>query len=255
MSILRNPKRYGWHPSLPDKRDLKLIHSAEKVAARPKSADLTMHMPPVYDQGQVGSCTANASGAAFEYDAMVQGIPFWTPSRLFIYWNARNLEGTTSQDAGAQIRDVVAGLVKWGTPEETEWPYDQTKWMDEPPAQCYTDAAKNRVLRYLAVNQTVDDICTTVAGGKPVIFGFSVYSYFESEQMAQTGILKMPTTSDSLLGGHATLVVGYDDDDQQMIVRNSWGPNWGQKGYFRMPYPYIEDPNLADDFWVLETVA
>jgi C1A family cysteine protease len=250
----RNPHRYGWVPSLPDHRDCKLVHGAAKIAARPPSFDMTPKMPPPYDQGQVGSCTGNSSAAAFQYAQIKQGLPSWIPSRLFAYLNGRRAEGTVDTDAGAQLKDVVRGIATYGIVPETEWPYDENKWMDIPDAQVYTDALKNVATSYLAVRQTVDDICTTLAGNEPVIFGFSVYSAFESQQVAETGILNLPTASEQLLGGHAVLAVGYDDASQRFRVRNSWGPGWGQQGYFTIPYDYLSNPDLADDFWILRTV-
>ena len=251
----RNPRKYGWVPGLPDHRDYKLVHRPERMAHRAPSASLIDHMPPVYDQGQVGSCTGNASAAAYEYRCITEGLPYWTPSRLFAYYNARKIEGTTASDAGAQIKDVVAGMVKWGNVQETEWPYDENAWATDPGEKCYADALGHRVTAYLSVNQTVDDICTTLANGEPIIFGFSVYSAFEGQDVAKSGVLNVPSRDESLLGGHAVLAVGYDDATRRVTVRNSWGPDWGQKGYFTMPYEYITNPDLADDFWILRTVV
>ena len=252
---IRSPSRYGWIPSLPDRRDYKLIHPQAKVAALPSNIDLSAGMPPVWDQGQAGSCVGHACSAAFAYNAIRQGIDQWTPSRLFVYWNARALEGTTASDAGAQIRDGIKGLVEWGAPPETDWPYDDTKACVQPPTQAFADAKQHLVSSYLSVDQNVDAICTTLAGGEPVVFGFSCYESFESDAVAQTGILNLPAANEAVVGGHAVCLVGYDDATSRFQVRNSWGPDWGQQnGYFTMPYNYVADTSLASDFWVVRQV-
>lgn len=253
--LIRNPRKYGCVPSLPDHRDFKLVHRPSVMAARPTSFNMTAKMPAVYDQGQVGSCTGNSSAGAFQYAQIKQGITSWVPSRLFAYLNGRVAEGTVGNDAGAQIKDVVRGIATYGIVPETEWPYDENKWMDVPDAKVYADATANKVLSYLAVDQSVDNLCTTLAGDDPIIFGFSVYTAFEGEDVARTGILNIPGRDEQLLGGHAVLIVGYDDSTRRFTVRNSWGPSWGKAGYFQMPYEYVINPDLASDFWILRTVA
>lgn len=252
---LRSPRKYGWVRQLPDFRDCHIVHSDAAVASRPPSRNLADKMPPVYDQGQVGSCVGNSTAAAFEYNLTREGGGGWTPSRLFVYWNARRLEGTTDSDSGAQIRDGVRGVALWGAPKETDWPYDPDACTVKPNAHAFLEAKRNVASSYLAVRQSVDAIATTVAGGEPVVFGFSVYDYFESDEMASTGVLKMPLRSEQMLGGHAVLIVGYDDVARTFSVRNSWGASWGKAGYFDMPYSYAADPQLASDFWVVRHVT
>ena len=253
MTTLRSPRKYGWHPSLPDYRDQRLTHTALKMSHRPPHFSLVDKMPPVWDQSELGSCSAQSSGAAFEYELQLQKCPIFRPSRLFIYYNARKLEGTTDSDSGAELRDVIKGLATYGSPPEVEWPYNEQAFNRAPSEACYQHGKKHLVTKYLALRQSVADICTTIADGRPVIFGFSVYSGFESEETAKTGILKLPEPDEELVGGHAVLAVGYSDATRYITVRNSWGANWGQKGYFQMPYAYIESPSLASDFWVIQS--
>jgi C1A family cysteine protease len=249
----RVPNRYGWKPDVPDHRDYKFNHMAMLVIT-PDVVDLRPKMPPVYNQGELGSCTANSIGAAFQYDQIKLNQPNWVPSRLMIYYLERKLEGTVNEDAGAQIRDGIKVVAKYGVAPETAWPYDIAKYKKAPPASVMKLASYHQALTYARVEQTQEALEQTLAQGFVVPFGFSVYTSFESPTVAKTGIVPMPTKSERSLGGHAVTIVGYDRPKKLFIVRNSWGPDWGQAGYFEIPYAYVLNPNLADDFWVIYTV-
>ncbi len=244
-------KKYGLKLKLPDFRDFEYV---PKIVSLPTSVDLRKQCPPVYDQGQLGSCTANAIGAAFEFELLKQNLPDLSPSRLFIYYNERAIEGTVKSDSGANIRDGIKSVGKQGVCSESEWPYLIAKFKIKPLAKCYTDALKFLALSYLAVSQDLTSMKSCLAEGYPIVIGFSVYTSFESAGTAKTGIVNLPLKSEKLLGGHAVLVVGYDDVSQRLIVRNSWGSSWGQSGYFTMPYAYLTNPKLASDFWTIRTV-
>ena len=250
--VPRKIKRYGWKPDLPDFRDF--AYMAPRVAALPPKADLRPQCPPVYDQGQLGSCTANAIGGAIEFDQMKQKQADFVPSRLFIYYNERVIEGTVSQDAGAQIRDGVKSVNKLGVPPEALWPYRISKFAQKPPATAFTAALKHQVVSYQRVTQDPAQLRGCLAAGYPIVFGFTVYESFESAQVAKTGVVNMPATGEKVVGGHAVLCVGYDDGAQRFTVRNSWGAQWGMNGYFTMPYTYLTSSGLASDFWMLTTV-
>jgi C1A family cysteine protease len=247
------PRCYGWRPDKPDRRDRRRIRRFG--VALPAYVDLTPQMPPVYDQGNLGSCTGNAIAAAIEYARRRQGLADFVPSRLFIYYNERVIEGTTDSDAGAEIRDGIKSVVNLGACSETDWPYDIAKFATKPTDQCYVDARKDLVTRYARVDQTLDGLRECLTAGFPVVFGFTVYESFESELVAQSGVVPMPAPGESVLGGHAVLAVGYDDDHQMFIVRNSWGPAWGRGGYFVMPYAYVTDADLASDFWQIDAAS
>jgi C1A family cysteine protease len=94
-----------------------------------------------------------------------------------------------------------------------------------------------------------------LAAGYPFVFGFTVYSSFEGQEVAKTGVVSMPTPDEQVVGGHAVLAVGYDDASQAFIVRNSWGAGWGQEGYFTMPYAYLTTRALSSDFWTIRIVT
>jgi C1A family cysteine protease len=247
---------YGWIPQTPDHRDkdFLFISKPEIIGALPPMVDLRGLCPPVYDQGQLGSCTANAIGAAFEFDLMKQKLPVFIPSRLFIYYNERVMEHTVKSDSGAQIRDGMKVINTEGVCPESIWSYDVSKFTKRPPSKAYAQAKLYESVLYQPVSQTLDQMKGCLASGFPIIMGFSVYQSFESPEVAKTGIVPLPGKNESCLGGHAILAVGYDDSIQRFIVRNSWGDTWGISGYFTVPYEYFTNPELADDLWTLKVI-
>jgi C1A family cysteine protease len=217
----------------------------------PPSVDLRSECPPIYDQGQLGSCTANGIAGAIEFDQRKQGNREFTPSRLFIYYNERVIEGTVTQDSGAQVRDGIKSVAALGAPPETDWPYDVQKFAQKPPALAYTDAKQDLVASYARVPQVLLQMQGCLAEGYPFVFGFTVYESFESQDVANSGIVPMPTSGEKVVGGHCVVAVGYDDSKRVFMIRNSWGTDWGIKGYCTMPYEYLLRPNLAADFWTM----
>jgi C1A family cysteine protease len=272
-----NVKRYGWIPDLPDQRDFMYAAPLAVLRALPPKKDLTPECPPVYDQGELGSCTANAIGAAHHFGQLKQFASQRTsapagdcrkafmPSRLFIYYNERVMRGSVDQDSGAMIRDGIKSVVKQGVCPEAGpsarlktgrgvWPYEIRKFTVKPPKACYTEAMKHQVVSYQRVTQTVNQMKGCLASGYPFVFGFTVYESFETKAVAKTGKVPMPRAGEDSLGGHAVAAVGYNDATQRFIVRNSWGGKWGKKGYCFMPYAYLTDPDLAADFWTIRLV-
>ena len=221
----------------------------------PPSVDLRPGCPPtVYDQGRLGSCTANAIAAAFEFDLAKQKLDAFMPSRLFIYYNERVVEGTVESDSGAMIRDGIKSVAKLGVCTEESWAYEVSRFAEKPADDCYTAALDNQALSYQRVPRTLDQMRGCLANGYPFVFGFTVYDSFEGREVAATGVVPMPGDGESILGGHAVLAVGYDDETQRFLVRNSWGPGWGQGGYFTIPYSYLTNRGLASDFWTISKV-
>lgn len=253
--MARITRRYGWVPDIPDHRDFAYAAPAATLRRLPTRADMRRECPPVYDQGNLGSCTANAIGAAIEFDERKQKLAKpTTPSRLFIYYNERVMEGTVDSDSGAAIRDGVKSVATIGGCSERLWPYDIAKFRDKPVARCYADAKKHKVVLYQRLPQTTNQLKGCLASGYPFVLGFSVYESFESLQVARTGHAPMPGPKEKQVGGHAVMAVGYDDGKQWFILRNSWGAKWGMKGYFTLPYAYLLDNNLSDDFWTIRLV-
>jgi C1A family cysteine protease len=246
--------RYGWIADRPDHRDLRYAPPAT-AGSLPIFVNMRPCCPPVYDQGQLGSCTANAIAAAIEYDRIKQELPVFTPSRLFIYYNERAMEGTIMSDAGAQIRDGIKSVATQGDCPEADWPYDISRFAVRPPPACYVEAVKYRAVTYERVGRTLDEMQACLAADSPFVFGFTVHRSFESAAVARTGKVPMPRRFDRPVGGHAVMAVGYNDETQRFSVRNSWGTGWGDGGYFTMPYAYLTDPNLSDDFWTIKLVS
>ncbi|HUI30937.1 MAG TPA: C1 family peptidase [Candidatus Acidoferrales bacterium] len=241
---------YGWLPDLPDHRDLLYGQIRPAIAPLPSSMDLRPTCSPVENQGQLGSCTANALVGALEFLEKKDGMKLVDLSRLFIYYDERAVEHTVKSDSGAQIRDGIKTLAKQGVCPEKEWPYNVAKFAAKPSAKCYKDALQHVITSYQRI-LTLDEMRSCLAGGFPFVFGFTVYESFESQQVAQTGILNMPQPGEKVMGGHAVVAVGYDDSQKRFIIRNSWGASWGQRGYFTMPYDYLADRNLSDDIWTI----
>lgn len=252
---VRTVRKMGWKRDLPDFRDRVLALPPAKVENLPPSVDLrpAEHFV-IYDQGSLGSCTANAIGAAFHFDQIKQGLKDFTPSRLFIYYNERAMEGTVDQDSGAYIRDGIKSIHKIGVCRESRWPYDEASFTTKPLDECYQEAAKNHCKEYARVPQDLAHMKGCLKEGLPFVFGFTVLSSFQTREVATTGNMCMPKPKDYVLGGHAVCAVGYDDSRKCVIVRNSWGNGWGDKGYFYMPYEYITHPYLAQDFWTIRFV-
>ncbi|HTQ12379.1 MAG TPA: C1 family peptidase [Rhizomicrobium sp.] len=251
-------KYYGWAPDLPDHRDQ--YYKAPMAVHLPAKVDLRPQCPPVYDQGQLGSCTGNAIAGAIHFDRMKQGTssPSEVPSRLFIYFNERVMERTVGSDSGAQIRDGIKSVNKLGACFEgtanDQWRYDVAKFAIEPPAPCYATARGHQVVSYQRLDQSLAQMKGCLASGYPFVFGFTCYDSFESAQVARTGVLNLPAAAEKTVGGHAVMCAGYDDGQNRFIVRNSWGKGWGMKGYFTMPYDYLTNNDLADDFWTIRVV-
>jgi len=247
--------RYGWLPDLPDERDHFYAAPVAAPAVLPASVDLRPQCPPVYDQGQLGSCTANAIAGAIQFDRLKQQLAqVFVPSRLFIYYNERATEHTIDSDSGAQIRDGIKSVAKLGDCPETEWPYTIARFKTKPSPECYADALRYRVVSYQRLTPVLSQLKGCLASGYPFVFGFTVYESFESPQVARTGHASLPGSGERAIGGHAVVGVGYQDAKQWFIVRNSWGSGWGLKGYFTLPYAYLTDENLASDFWTIRVV-
>lgn len=250
--VLESNRKYGWHPDQHDPRDL-AVEPVVHQHPLPPVIDLRPACPPVVDQGNLGSCTANAIASAIQFERRRQCLPDdFTPSRLFIYFNERKMEGTVEEDAGAAIRDGIKSVAREGVCPEDVWSYDVTKFADRPSSDAYAAAVKHKAVDYWRVPRDITQMRGCLWAGFPFVFGFMVAQTFESEEVARTGVVPLPQPTDENIGGHAVLCVGYDHDRQVFICRNSWGEGWGDKGYFYMPYAYLMDENLATDFWCVK---
>jgi C1A family cysteine protease len=244
---------YGWLPDRPDQRDRLYTAIAKPPKKLPPTVDLSPSCSRVETQGELGSCTANALVGNLEFLEKKAAKPVTDLSRLFVYYNERVLEGTVNEDSGAFLRDGIKTLVKQGVCPEKEWPYFISKFTVKPPVACYRHAADHHVLSYHRI-QSLKEMRMCLAEGYPFVFGFTVYESFESDEVAKTGQLDLPTPNERDVGGHAVMAVGYDDAKSRFLIRNSWGEDWGLKGYFTMPYDYLANRNLSDDFWTVRAM-
>lgn len=251
MSAPKPARAYAWRPDTPDHRD-------HRFAMRVPRGGLPLYIPTVAsgvrveDQGDLGSCTGHASTTALEVVTGADQL-----SRLMAYYNGRRIDGTTRSDAGAEIRSVIKGLTTWGVARERLWPYKPAKFRTRPSGAAYADAQwlPAAGLRYSRVT-TLTELHVALAGGFPVVFGFTVPASFEGDAVARSGWAPLPTNAEKTLGGHAVVAVGLDFRRLRyppcVLVRNSWGRAWGLQGDFMMPVEWFTDRRrLVDDMWVI----
>lgn len=259
MAAAKSKYSYNHKRDLPDSRDLKFHLTTPQFTAAvlPASVDLrktTSNFPPILDQEDLGSCTANASSNALRYCLTKEKSSVFQPSRLFIYFYSRLLEGTVNQDSGASLRDVMRAINMYGACPEPTWPYVIPEFAVHPSTVAVKSAQTHtKNFQYLSVAQNLLSIKNALVKGFPIVFGIVVYDSFESDQALSTGNIPMPNVNtEQELGGHAILMTGYSDASQRFTFMNSWGTGVGQHGYFTIPYNYVLNPNLAFDFWVIQ---
>ena len=241
---------YGLVRQPVDPRDKKLMFM--RMGELPEAIDLREKCPSVFNQLSTNSCTANAGIAARMMLSSIQ-----TPlSRLYLYYHERKLEGTEREDSGATMRSICKALNKVGVCEETRFPFSEGAILKSPCILDDINAAKYRIGSYRTFDSdTTEDVYQIkqylATMQQPVLIGMDVYESFESPVVAQTGIVPIPNKdTEKYMGGHAVLIVGYDDSMQMFIVRNSWGEKWGDKGYFYLPYNFLT-LGFAFDSWVI----
>lgn len=238
-----------------DPRDYKYSALKEAVIAGDVH-DLSPRFPPAYDQSSLGSCTGNAIAGDLQYEMRRQRIRDFIPSRLFIYYNERAMEGDVSQDSGASISDGIHSVAKLGFCNEARWPYVIAKFANRPYKSCYEKALGHRSIAYYRLNMaTIDETETCIGTACSFVLGISVYESFESDAASRTGMIPMPGSKEKLLGGHAIVIVGVDRKRKLVKFRNSWSPSWGLNGYGFLPYAYVTNPQLASDAWTIRKVA
>lgn len=252
---------YGWLPDLPDIRDRQLPPSQADMPLPVEYELDPRHMPEVRAQGRIGASTAFAVGGALEFLMAREvangtaGVVPVVPSHLFIYYQERVLAHTSLSDSGAQLRDTLKVCNRWGVPHERYWPYEQAQFTVKPSTDAYEQAELNRLRRYSRLHAS--GLKAAIYSYGPVCLGMSCYASFESEQVARTGVVPMPSRSEELLGGLAVWAYGWTTirGTDYIRCRNSWGPEWGDKGNFYLPEAYTRSPSLTGDMWSLSLVS
>lgn len=284
--------RYGWHPDVPDRRDVVLAHyptdsdddtsptQTPGGSADILRVDLRKRCPAVYDDEGLACSTVSALAALLEFHELrTRPNAGYEPSRLCWYYLTRETQGTQRADAGASFREALKVVNDEGICDEVDWPFDATCVTVAPEWATYESTPRSRRIVYRRVPQTLDALKYCLTHELPVACGLSVYTSFESSVTRRTGQVTLPACAQDLadvpvappkddgngntstapdadddahLGGHAVVLVGYDDTEQQFIVRNSQGASWGANGYGFVPYSYVLNPLLARDFWVVD---
>ena len=248
-------RSYSWLPDVPDHRDKIYTRALKQKIA--KKVDIIGKWNAIEDQGSLGSCTGNCSTSMLEIKLTKDDEKKTEHlSRLMAYYNGRKIDGSVKSDAGAQIRSVIKGLVKEGVANEKTWPYTISKFKKSPPLIAKTEGktivARIQLKKLVYVRLTnLDSMLDCLSKGNTFVFGFSVPETIDN--LPKSGILEFPKTDTKIEGGHAVLAVGYDITKEFIWVRNSWGENWGLKGYFKMPFQWFTDSRrLVDDVWTLQ---
>lgn len=234
-----------------------LLYSESPMITTPieENPSLKEYFKPVSNQYSIGSCVANATADAFEAQlAKRKGVSpsqIEDLSRLFIYWNARNLDYPPcgDKDKGSRIRLAFDCMARYGTPTETIYPYDISKVNVRPTILSYREAIKNRISKFYRINasglERVAQIKQALSAGNPVVFGTKIANSFKA--VNSDAIVYNP--GGWYIGGHAMVIVGWSDEKQAFEVRNSWGESWGVNGYCWMDKNYIA-ASITSDIWV-----
>jgi C1A family cysteine protease len=247
----------GWRAETPDFRDTPYTVPDADVTTLPLSVNLSHLLPSVKDQGHLSSCVGHAV-ANLHYAAQMRNAKDTCKeeaSRLFIYYEARKMQGWQRSDAGCYIRDAIKSVVKTGAAVEKTWPYDFAKVNRKPTIKAVLSAWKNQALVYKRVdNSDVVAVMHALAKGLPIAFGSALFESFKPDARA---VIPMPKRTEKMQGAHAMTLIGYRYNSANLVeflVRNSWGESWGDGGNHWMPVDYVCNRALTEDCWVLESV-
>lgn len=245
--------KFGWIPDVPDQRD---FYFKAPSPAKPLPPKKSLSFDFVYDQGELGSCTAQSVATVYRFTEDEQDGSAPTPSRLALYYWTRKDQGTLGYDSGASIRGAMKAAAKYGMCRERLWPYSPERFKTKPSLTACGEAATNRMVStaYGRVTHSRYGLKLSLYSGNPVVFGFSVYDSFMSDEVAKSGFVPMPGLGERVQGGHAVVLIGYDDTKEAFLVKNSWGKRWGEKGNCWMPYAFVCDRDYCDDFWTIYKV-
>ncbi|HUN28990.1 MAG TPA: C1 family peptidase [Alphaproteobacteria bacterium] len=239
-----------FHPgAYRDEHDSRDRHFVPRLDPLPRRADLSRFCGKVYQQYRTQSCSANALAAALTVYANQHDLRMPAPSRLFMYYNARALTQTQGKDSGTTIRTAIKAAVRYGACPERQWPFLKSKITVRPLRACYHDAARPQI-RYVRIAQDLDHLRAALAQGHAFVFGIQAYGE-PFTQAAASGRLRLPRKSDTFVGGHALIALGYDRAKKTFLARNSLGRGFANDGFFAIPDAYFTDPQLTYDFWAI----
>lgn len=253
MALEKKKRGMGCIAGKPDHRDRLYI---PKLSAEADifPIDLRSECNAVRNQGELGSCTAFGVTELFDFVRKKHKLTSWVPSALFTYYATRQLTNQTDEDCGATVRNALKSTVKSGVARERVWPYNISKFNQNPPQEIWDDAEKHQTLEYLNLSSFDKNVFVKCLNeGYPFAFGINVYESFLNSTMRSKGFIPAPDiTKEQRIGGHCMLAVGYkvdDDGKEYMIVQNSWGQYWGDGGYCYIPLEYFL--TSAYDFWTI----
>lgn len=243
---------YGYRRDGRDPRDL--MYSPRQVLL-PARVDLRDDLPPVLNQGSLGSCVLNAATVALRYCLLRSGLQAPPLSRLQAYYDVRKVEGTLAEDSGCEIRDAIKCAAKIGVGQEKLWPYKVGQFKKKPTDAVYKDAINFNAMKYERVAININAIKDAIAQALPVIFGIELFASFEGKEVERTGVVPMPLRSEQPVGGHAMLAVGYGQKKGYFTARNSWAADWGDEGDCYLPEAYVGSSKYGGDYWVVSLVG
>jgi hypothetical protein len=250
--IIIEGKGLGWRKDSPDPRDFH-FRRIEGPKHLPAIVDLRPACVPHMDQLTLGSCVPHGVTACLRYTLLKEGVRDRPLSRLQSYYDGRVVENCVQIDSGLEIRDAIKCAADRGVAVEPLWPYNIDRFKQKPFQRVYDNALKFRALIYQRVSPDAASIKSAIASGWPVVGGFNCYSSFVGAECARTGIVAMPGTHEAPVGGHCTYFPGYGQRPGYVTGRNSWGPDWGDKGDFYMPEEYLE--RYGSDYWIITKVG
>jgi C1A family cysteine protease len=248
-------KAYGFRRDERDPRD-RIFTMKLTRASLPATVDLRKWMPPIMEQGDIGSCVAHAACSTLQWHVKRAGGPVQPLSRLGLYFFTRQIEGTVLEDAGCEARNCIKAIKKFGVAPETLWPYVESKFKDTPPKDWTKLGDYWNSLTYERVPVNNNSVKTALASGFPVMIGLTLFESFESERVEKTGIVPYPDIDkEGTVGGHEMLAVGYGQKKGYFTVANSWSTEWGDKGYCYIPERIVGSPFFGADYWIIKNLG